>query len=217
MPFLWPLILIFMLPFLLFMLFFQLTTFSFAKLGLSPLGATFLLLFSLLGSMVNIPISRRRTWNRETFPVREIFLFPLMFYYHPPKLREQVIAVNVGGAVIPVLFSLYLLLRAPLMPVLIATAIVTFVAKRLAKPVRGIGISIPAFIPPLIAALVALLLAGDQAAPVAYISGVLGTLIGADLLNLHRVRDIGGHVLSIGGAGVFDGIFLIGIVAAFLA
>lgn len=66
----------------------------------------------------------------------------------------------------------------------------------------------------MVAAVVAMLIARDNAAPVAYIAGVWGTLVGADLLNLHRIRELGAHVLSIGGAGAFDGIFLVGIVAA---
>jgi uncharacterized membrane protein len=51
----------------------------------------------------------------------------------------------------------------------------------------------------------------------AYIAGSLGTLIGADLLNLDKVRGLGAPVVSIGGAGTFDGIFLAGIVAVLLA
>lgn len=49
------------------------------------------------------------------------------------------------------------------------------------------------------------------------IASVWGTLIGADLLNLHRLRKLGAHALSIRGAGMFDGIFLVGVVAALLA
>ncbi|HEV2170401.1 MAG TPA: DUF1614 domain-containing protein, partial [Candidatus Binatus sp.] len=52
---------------------------------------------------------------------------------------------------------------------------------------------------------------------VAYISGVLGTLVGADLLNLRNLTDLGAPVASIGGAGTFDGIFMTGIVAVLLA
>jgi len=51
----------------------------------------------------------------------------------------------------------------------------------------------------------------------AYIAGSLGTLIGADLLNLDKVRGLGAPVASIGGAGKFDGIFLTGIVAVLFA
>lgn len=142
------------------------------------------------------------------------FGFPFFFYY-PPRVREQVIAVNLGGAVLPGLFSLYLLGWAPFAPTVLASMIVAAVAKGLARPVPGVEIILPAFIPPLVAA-AALLLARENAAPVAYISGVLGTLIGADLLNWPRFREMGTLVLSVGGAGVFDGIFLVGIVAALL-
>jgi len=214
MPVMWLIFLILLLPFLVFVLFFQVAAFSFTKLGLSLQGAVLLFSLSLIGGVINIPVSRRRFLVEEErlFP----FPFPFLFYY-PPRVREQVIAINLGGAVIPVLFSLYLLGRTPFWPTLVAAAIVTAVAKALARPVPGVGISLPAFIPPLVAAAAAVLLARDNAAPVAYIAGVWGTLIGADLLNLHRVRELGAHVLSIGGAGVFDGIFLVGVVAALLA
>ena len=52
---------------------------------------------------------------------------------------------------------------------------------------------------------------------IAYVSGVLGTLIGADLTNLDRIANLGAPVASIGGAGIFDGVFLTGIVAVLLA
>jgi len=198
-----------LLPFLIFIFFFQVAAFSFTKLGLSPQGAVFLFGLSLIGGIINIPVSRRLV--KERMP-------PLnYFFYYPPRVSEQVIAVNLGGAVIPVLFSFYLLYRAPFPPTILAAAIVAIVSKALARPVPGMGISLPAFIPPLVAAAAALLLAREYAAPVAYIAGVWGTLTGADLLNLNKFRDMGSHVLSIGGAGVFDGIFLVGIIAALLA
>ena len=61
------------------------------------------------------------------------------------------------------------------------------------------------------------MLSWRRAAPLAYIAGSLGTLIGADLLNLGKVRGLGAPVASIGGAGTFDGVFLVGIVAVLLA
>ncbi len=199
-------------PLFFFLLFFNIATFSFTKLGLSSGGAVLLFSAILLGSIVNIPVSRKRFYIEEPTPFRHPFLF-----YYPPRVREQVIAVNLGGAVIPSLFSIYLLVTvAPLPPTVAAVAVVAIVCKYLARPVPGVGIRMPALIPPLVAALVALLLTRGNAAPVAFISGVLGTLIGADLLNLHRLDEMGAQVLSIGGAGVFDGIFLVGIVAAFL-
>jgi len=211
-PVMWLFFLVLLLPILIFVFFFQVAAFSFTKLGVSPQGAVLLFALCLMGGVINIPVSRRRFVVEE----ERVTLFPFLFYY-PPRVREQVVAVNLGGAVIPVVFSLYLLGRAPLLPTLVTAAVVTAVAKALARPVPGVGISLPAFVPPVVAAAVALILAGENAAPVAYVAGVWGTLIGADLLNLHRLRDLGAHVLSIGGAGVFDGIFLVGLVAALLA
>jgi len=203
---------VFFLPLITFLFYFNVATFSFAKLGLSPEGAVALFGLSLIGSMINIPVSRKRFLVEES-PIK---WFPFIFYY-PPRVREQVIAVNLGGAIIPSLFALYLLPRAPLLPAVISTVVVTWVAKMLARPVPGVGIAMPAFVPPLVAAGVALILAPGMAAPVAYIAGVLGTLIGADLLNLHRLENLGAHAVSIGGAGIYDGIFLVGVVAAILS
>lgn len=73
------------------------------------------------------------------------------------------------------------------------------------------------FVPALATAIVALLLSWNQAAPLAYIAGSLGPLIGADLLNLGKIQGLGAPVLSIGGAGTFDGIFLTGVLAVLLA
>ena len=53
--------------------------------------------------------------------------------------------------------------------------------------------------------------------PLAYIGGSLGTLIGADLLNLDKLRGLGAPIASIGGAGTFDGVFLTGVVAVLIA
>ncbi len=45
----------------------------------------------------------------------------------------------------------------------------------------------------------------------------LGSLIGADLLNLKKIPELGTPIASIGGAGTFDGIFLTGIISVLLA
>jgi uncharacterized membrane protein len=129
-----------------------------------------------------------------------------------------VIAINVGGALIPTLVSIYLLVRNRLWGRgLLAIAGLTAVCHALANPVPGVGIALPVLVPALTTAVVALLLSRPCAAPLAYISGSLGTLIGADLLNLDKLQGLGAPVASIGGAGTFDGIFLTGIVAVLIA
>ncbi len=192
--------------------------FVYARLGISPLAALLLLLASLFGAYINIPI-----WQLpgETEVVGERFSDFFGFQYVVPTEVDwpgTIIAINVGGAVIPIALSLYLLFRNNIwLPAIIATAVVAAVCYSVAEPVRGAGIAIPLFIPPLVACGVSCILAWSRAAPVAYVSGSLGTLIGADLMNFGAIRDLGTPVASIGGAGTFDGIFITGIGAVLLA
>jgi uncharacterized membrane protein len=150
---------------------------------------------------------------------REVIYFGMR--YAVPVVVQwpgTVIAVNIGGAVIPTVMSLYLLAKYRIWGAgLLATAGVSLVCYMLAHPVRGLGIAEPVFVPSLAAAIVAVLLSRAHAAPLAYIGGSLGTLIGADLLNLDKVQGLGAPVASISGAGTFDGIFLIGILAVLIA
>jgi uncharacterized membrane protein len=191
--------------------------YAYMRLGVTPGTALLLLLGSLFGSYFNIPIVEL---PKERVLSGEVINFFGMRYVVPLVLERPgtVIAVNVGGAVIPTLMSIYLLVRNELwVQGLIATAIVAVVCYLLSQPLPGLGIAEPVFVPSLTAAIVAFVLSREYAAPLAYICGSLGTLIGADLLNLGAIRGLGAPVASIGGAGTFDGIFLIGIVAVLLA
>jgi uncharacterized membrane protein len=129
-----------------------------------------------------------------------------------------VLAINVGGALIPILLSLYLAVKNRIVvKSAIAVAVVALVTHQLAQPVRGVGVALPIFIPPIIALVCALVLSWREAGPLAYIGGSMGTLIGADIMNLGKIQGLGAPVASIGGAGTFDGVFLVGIVAVLLA
>jgi uncharacterized membrane protein len=191
--------------------------YAYRRLGLSPGAAMFVLLGSLIGSYINIPIAQLP--ERDVQSGLEVSFFGMQ-YVVPTVARwpGTVIALNVGGAVIPGLLSLYLLFKNRMwFNGLVATAVITAIVHMLAYPVPGVGIAVPVFVPPIATALVAVLLASENAAALAYVSGSLGTLIGADLLNLDAVRGLGAPVASIGGAGTFDGIFLTGIMAVLLA
>jgi uncharacterized membrane protein len=212
----------FLFLFLLFFLFglvkFGLFAVAFAKLGIPPEQLFSLLFLCIVGSMVNIPIKRIRL-DEEPQELEMVSFFGIR--YRVPRWRrprEMVLAVNVGGAVIPTCISLYLLAHAQ-HPVrmLLAVAVVTYVVHRIARPVPGLGIATPMFIPPLVAAVAALLINPHWAPPTAYVAGTLGTLIGADILNLNRIKELQAPVASIGGAGTFDGVFLTGILAVLLS
>jgi len=117
-----------------------------------------------------------------------------------------------------VLISLYLIGQfGHIFQTIIAVTVVSMVTHRFAQPVPGLGITLPLFIPPIISALIAIILAPNHAPALAYIAGTLGTLIGADLMNLKKIEALGAPVASIGGAGTFDGIFFTGILAVLLA
>ncbi|GBE02058.1 MAG TPA: DUF1614 domain-containing protein [Nitrospirae bacterium] len=189
---------------------------AFTKLGLDPVCGYAFFILCLLGSGINIPIHRKKV--DYAVPVDETNVMVQSFFgIKIPPYTEQVIAVNFGGAVLPVILSIYLLGNVPIHLVLIATAVTSTASYLLSKPVRGVGVIMPAFVPPLIAALTALAISREYAPPIAYISGVLGTLIGADILRLHQIGRIETRFLSIGGAGVFDGIYLVGLVSVLLA
>ncbi|HLK83849.1 MAG TPA: DUF1614 domain-containing protein [Xanthobacteraceae bacterium] len=192
-------------------------SYAYTRLGVSSGTALLLLLASLIGSYINVPV-----WEfpeRQVESGQEVVFFGV--HYVVPVVVEwpgTVIAINIGGAVIPTVLSLYLLAKNNMwMRGIITTAIVAVIVHWLAEPVQGVGIAVPIFVPPVATAITALLIARQHAAVLAYAGGSLGTLIGADLLNLGVVRGLGAPVASIGGAGTFDGIFLTGIVAVLLA
>jgi uncharacterized membrane protein len=200
-PFSLPLVLLlFVFALLIFLVEIRVLTYAYRKVGVNPRYAFAVMLLSLLGAGVDIP------------------LFAIGPAAAARTTQGTIVALNVGGALIPILVSLYLMARTRmLVRMLIGTAVVAAVVHSLAELVPGVGIAVPMIAPPLVAAGVALLLAFRRAPPVAYVAGSMGTLIGADLLNLGQIARLGAPVVSIGGAGTFDGVFLTGILAGLLA
>ena len=191
--------------------------YAYMRLGVGPGAALVLLFGSLIGSYFNIPIT-----VLHASPVRsgQIVEFFGMRYIVPVVVSwpGTVLAVNVGGAIIPTLMSTYLIIRYQFwLKATLVTAAIAFVIHSMATPVPGIGIAVPVFAPVMTTAILAFILSREYAAPLAYIGGSMGTLIGADLLNLDKIGSLGAPVASIGGAGTFDGIFLTGILAVLLA
>ncbi len=190
---------------------------AFRRLGIGRRAAFTLLWLSLLGSNINIPVAQLHAEHLE----QDVAVSDFGMVYLVPRIVDAgrtVVAVNVGGAVIPVLLCAYLMIRYGIgLRLLIAIALVTVVANQVAHPVRGVGIAMPPWVAAAGAALAALLLDRFHAPRVAFIAGTLGTLIGADLLNLGKFSATSAPIVSIGGAGTFDGVFVTGIVAVLLA
>ena len=205
------------------LLFAQLMAASLAKLDLAPGTALLLMIGIIVGSAINVPVKRiERTHPAPAHPLAILGLGGMTPQL--TRMRQQtIIAVNVGGCLIPAAIAAYEFLHlANLGPRffvagLAAGFVSVVICYLVARPVPGIGILIPGFVPALVAALLGLFLGGDQAAPVAFVTGTLGPLIGADLLHLREIEESSVGIASIGGAGTFDGIVLSGIIAAYLA
>jgi uncharacterized membrane protein len=191
--------------------------YAYMRLGISSRVALLLLFASLIGSVLNIPVAELPGQQMVAGGAVDFFGMP----YSVPVVVDwpgTVVAVNVGGALIPSLMSLYLLASNRLWGLgLLATTSIAVVCHWLASPVPGVGITLPIFVPPLVSAGTAWLLSRRHIAALAYAGGSLGTLIGADLLNLDKIPGLGAPVASIGGAGTFDGVFLTGILAVLIA
>ena len=210
------LLLLLLLPFIWIAVAVEVIEIAVAKLGFSPGIALMIFAAVLFGSMINIPLYR----VESTITILPDFMeFWLRQFWGLPlhKVRQQtIVALNVGGGLIPVLVALYQLIRSDTLAILAVTVIVTIVSYYSAHIVPGIGIQINALNSPLTAVLTAVLIAEPQASSVALAGGILGTLIGADLLHLKEIERMSPGVLSIGGAGVFDGIAMCGLFALLL-
>jgi len=194
----------------------NLVSFAFIEIGIPHQLIFTALLATLLGSFINIPL--KKIPQEDMASEERISFFGLTYVVPVWKRKVTILAVNVGGAIIPTILSIYLLLKTGLyLAAFIATLFMIAATFKLARPVEGVGIVLPFFVPPILAALISWFIAYAHAPVIAYICGTLGTLIGADILNLKKVRNLGAPVASIGGAGTFDGIFLNGILAVLLS
>lgn len=167
----------------------------FKKLGFPPEYSVYFLFLSLLCSYVNLPV---RKITSDIMPGTSI-------------------EVNLGGAVIPVVLSIFLSTMVSLIDVLIGILVMTTILYKMAKPVKGSGMAIHLALPPILAAAVAFTISSPEAPVIAYIIGTLGCLIGVDILNLKKLPELEAPVVSIGGGGTFDAIFLTGIISVLLA
>lgn len=219
-------ILLLALPLIFIYLFIRITEEAFEQIGFGHWHASLMVFGSVIGSMIDIPLHSGVITTYPAFMVGLMGTMDVPVSFHPVRLL-----VNVGGCIVPVLVSIDLLRRhrAPVSTALLGAVVVAILTYTMAEPVPNVGITLPVYIPPVSAALVAVVLCrGYRTAPaIAYISGSIGTLLGADVMNLLTPGVLPALAppsayprplaLSIGGAGIFDGIFLTGVMAVLLA
>lgn len=171
---------------LVFLIELRVLAYAYRKIGVPPRYMFAVLVLTLVGSHFNVPLYSVKV--PRLAPVESVTTMGRT-YLVPPAIKPgtTLVAINVGGALVPVLVSLYLFVRSSLyVRMLIGIAIVTVVTHAFARVVPGVGITVPML------------------------------LIGADLWNLGRVAELGAPLVSIGGAGTFDGVFLTGIIAGLI-
>lgn len=208
------------------LLFLGLVGAAFTRLGFSWIAALAVVLLMLFGSFVNIPVYRIK---RDMIRVDNAAL-PFGAAGNPfarPPVWQTVISLNLGGALIPVAVSAFLLYRATavegmaiLQPVVAGIFIVAIIAWLATRSIPGYGLRAPLFIPGLVALLCGLLLTGSTgllAGVTAFVAGTAGTLLGAGIAQLPRIRDMEIPEVSIGGSGMFGAIFLACILSALIA
>jgi uncharacterized membrane protein len=199
---------------------------AFTRLGFSWISALAIVLLMLFGSFVNIPVYKIRRDMIQITPPNSSF-FGEYSQSNPSTVWDTTIAINLGGAVIPVAVSLYMLYQAILITGtsllfsvcagIILVAAITYVSTRYAS---GSGIQVSLLIPGLTALLAGLMLSGGTglaAAVTAFVSGIAGTLLGGNIAQLFRIKDLDVPSVSIGGAGTFGAVFICCILPALIA
>ncbi len=139
--------------------------------------------------------------------------------------RGWLVGISLGGGLIPIILCAYLLGNHKIVfaDAVIGTTIVAIVTYFITRAVQDVGIvsDIPwAFLPAIAAGFFSISTFWSDlkmAAPLAYFSGVVGTLLGADIFHLGDILAFPAppstELLVIGGAGIFDMVYLSGIVA----
>ncbi len=199
---------------------------AFTRLGFSWIAALAVVLLMLLGSFVTIPVYRIRR-DIIRVPQDDSSVFDVCVPCASGQVWDTTISLNLGGAVIPLCVSLYMVYQAiqitgtflffMVCAGITIVAIITFVSTRL---LAFTGIQVPLLIPGLTALLAGLLLAGGiglTAAVTAFVSGVIGVLLGGNIANLYRIKDLETREVSIGGAGTFGSVFICCMLPALIA
>lgn len=221
-------ILILIVPIIFIYLFLRLSETAFEMVGFDHWHASLAVFGSVLGSLVDIPL---RASPITAYPEWYVSLAGMYSQDAALSFHPVYLAVNVGGCIIPLVISTHMLLRgrAPAGKAFLGIAVVAVVTYLVAMPVPKEGIILPFWLSPALAAVCGLVLAGGyrRAPTLSYISGTVGTLLGADIFMLltpgilPELSPLKAQMkplfLSIGGAGVFDGIFLTGVMSVLLA
>lgn len=199
---------------------------AFTRLGFSWISAAAVVLLILFGSAVNIPFY---TIKRDMVRMSSgsVSMDDPFNSWPRQEVWDTVISINLGGAIIPVCVAFYVLYAAypiittslvlPLLVGILGVSLITYASTR-ALP--GVGLQVPLLIPALTALLIGLAFSGNvgiSASVTAMVSGILGVLIGGNMAQLGKIKDLGVPAVSFGGSGTFGAVLFCCILPALIA
>jgi len=200
---------------------------AFARLGFSWPEAIAVIILMIVGYFINIPVWTFRNSGPDAGS-GDAAVFDA-FTGEPVGDGQEpaVLSINIGGAVIPVAVSGYLLYVADtvsagtlFVPIGICFAVIALIVAATTRFSPGWGAGAPLFVPAIAAVACGLLLNGGtglEAAVTAFVGGILGILFGTGAVLLMKGKQAGIRQISIGGSGMFGPIFLCALVSALIA
>lgn len=191
------------------------------RLGLNPAWVSILPFAMLMGGFVNLPLWIRRSTQLVPCAPCGLLGLPWLQTRVMAVPSRQIVAINVGGGLIPILLSALCLHQLPVdhqARFALILGVVILVARASSRLEPGVGVLMRPLQPALAAALLASLLSAPGLAPLlAFPAGTLGVLLGADILRIPEILHNRFQFASIGGAGTFDGILITGLLATLLS
>ncbi len=150
------------------------------------------------------------------------FDLPLGTWTSPSANAHKRLGVNLGGCLIPLGIALersWHWPRAALAPAAISVGLVALLSYFLARPVASRGVVLAWPLTGLLAAALGLLLAPSRVRPssLAFVSGLIGPLLGGELPYLPRLFRSPSIHAGVGGDGLFDGLVWSSLLASWMA
>ncbi|MDY6958269.1 MAG: DUF1614 domain-containing protein [Halobacteriota archaeon] len=172
-------------------------------------------------SVVEIPVYKFKTKKPDYSPEEQKLLEEIYAVPVAEELREGTAAymssvtLNVGGSILPIILSFYLLAVGPMIEILVILLIMVVITYVFSTIRDGIGVVVPSYIGLLVVPLAFVLV--EDAAPVIFITGVCGILLGIITKLLSMEEENGSAYFNIGGSGNFNAIFITIILSVLLS
>ena len=181
---------------IIFFTFYSIIKKAFEEVGFNWWEASIIVFGSIIFGMISIPLFSYNGW---------------------------IVGINFGGALLPIFISIYLMTKNRIFfRVFIGIILVSYITYNLTYvSSKGIVCPFPLWLlPPLAASMYSVMVAiknKKKAASIAYSSGTIGALVGADLLHIKELLSMPPKGMAIiGGASILDMIFLTGIIAVII-